>query len=300
MRQVRTIQREQDEYPTRLSCLDLAPAQLWARGHWDEHGPAVAVVGARAATTAGRSVAFQLSQKLAGAGVAVISGGAMGIDAAAHRGALAGGGRTLVVLGTGVDVVYPQRHAPLFDQVVREGGCLLSMFPMGTPPKPWHFPARNGIIAALADAVLVIEAQLGSGSRITALAARKLGRQVLAVPGSSGTAELLREGARPVRGVADVLRALRVGPGGAEGDERYLASLRAMDERPRLSECILELEQAERLRTALDEVPRDLGELSLRAGVPTSACAAAIIDLELQGFCTRLTGGRYIALEHAS
>jgi DNA processing protein len=297
------IHRGEAAYPGRLSALDMAPAELWTRGPWDERAPSVAIVGARAASRAGLLLAFSLSQTLAEKGVSIISGGAMGIDASAHGGALAGGGKTLVVLGTGVDVVYPRRHAPLFQQVVDQGGCLLSMFPLGTPPKPWHFPARNAIIAALADVVLVVESQLGSGSRITAVAGRKLGRLVLAVPGSPGTAELLREGARPARGAGDALRALGLCPAGdgeTETEAAWPPGQAGDPAQPLLPFLEEEQAQAQRLRTALDEVPRDLGELCTRAGLSASTGAAAIIDLELQGFCTRLTGGRYIALEHAS
>ena len=166
-------------------------------------GPAVAIVGARAATQQGMDRAHLLARHLAARGVQVVSGGALGIDAAAHRGALAGGGATVVVLGSGVDVLYPRRHAPLFEEILRAGGALVSMFPLGMQPRPHSFPARNPLIAALADAVIVIEADVRSGSLSTADAARKLGRPVAAWPGSRGAARLLARGAAIVESAAD-------------------------------------------------------------------------------------------------
>ncbi|MDQ3370837.1 MAG: DNA-protecting protein DprA, partial [Myxococcota bacterium] len=154
-------------FPRRLAALGWT-APLHVRGAAPGDGPAIAVVGSRAASGDGMERATQLAQHLAHRGVHVVSGGALGIDGAAHRGALAGGGTTTVVLGTGVDVPYPRRHAPLFAQVVAHRGGLLSMLPDGTEPRPHTFPQRNGLIAALADAVVVVEADVRSGSLSTA------------------------------------------------------------------------------------------------------------------------------------
>lgn len=293
--------RGEPGYPSRLLCLEMAPAQLWACGRWDASRPAVAIIGARAASEQGLQAAHDLAARLCQAGVAVVSGGALGIDAAAHQGALAARGATCVVLGSGVDVAYPQRHAGLFAQVVEQEGCLLSPFPLGTPPKPWHFPVRNHLVAALSDAVVVIESQLGSGSRYTALHATRLGRPLFALPGSPGNADLLCQGARPLRDAADLLPllpALPAGPGlGLELDRDRD---RDPDGPTTLYTHTSFIQGAQELRAALDSTPRDLGELSLRAGLPPSTCAAAIVDLEMQGQCLRLAGGRYVALEHAS
>lgn len=151
---------------------------------------------------------------LAGAAVAagrvVVSGGALGVDRAAHRGALAAGGVTVAVLGTGLDVPYPERNAPLFDQIVDGGGCVVSMFPRGAPPRGWHFVARNAVIAALAELVVVVAAAERSGSLSTARAARGLGRTVAAVPGSAGTDALIAAGAVAIADAAE-LRALLAG-----------------------------------------------------------------------------------------
>lgn len=171
-------------------------------------GPAVAIVGARAASQQGMDRAHALARHLAGRGIRVVSGGALGIDGAAHRGALAGGGTTTVVLGSGCDVAYPVRHAALFRQVLATGGALVSKHVDGTQPRRWTFLARNPLIAALADACVVVEADARSGSLATARAARGMGRTVMACPGSRGCELLLADGAGLVEQVGDVEAAL--------------------------------------------------------------------------------------------
>lgn len=186
--------------------------ELRARGRWPPpDGPRVAIVGSRRASPYGEAVAEQLACDLARAGVVVISGLALGIDAAAHRGALAGGGVTVAVMGTGVDIVYPAAHARLADDIVAAGGALLSQFADGTTPRRHNFPARNWTMAALSDAVVVVEATEGSGALITATAALELHKEVMAVPGSVfsplsvGTHSLIRDGAGIVQNARDVL-----------------------------------------------------------------------------------------------
>ncbi len=197
-------------YPQRLTALGWRHV-LRVRGVLGE-GPAVAIVGARAATGIAMGHAHALARHLAGRGVRVVSGGALGIDGAAHRGALAGDGATTVVLGGGIDVPYPARHAPLFAEVVRRGGALVSLWPDGMPPRRGTFRQRNPLIAALADAVVVVEADVRSGSLSTARAARKLGRVVCAWPGSPGCERLLVAGAALVEGSADIDAALAGSP----------------------------------------------------------------------------------------
>jgi DNA processing protein len=191
--------------------------ELRARGRWPPpDGPRVAIVGSRRASPYGEAVAEQLACDLARAGVVVISGLALGIDAAAHRGALAGGGVTVAVMGTGLDIVYPAAHARLADDIVAAGGALLSQFADGTTPRRHNFPARNWTMAALSDAVLVVEATEGSGALITATAALELHKEVMAVPGSVfsplsvGTHSLIRDGAGLVQNARDVLSVMGV------------------------------------------------------------------------------------------
>ena len=191
---------------------------LHARGRWPPPpGPRAAIVGSRRPSPYGEAVAEQLGAELAAAGVIVISGLAVGIDAAAHRGALLGGGTTIAVMGTGVDLVYPAAHTSLAEQIIASGGALVSQFPDGTLPRRHHFPARNWTMAALSDVVVVVEAAEGSGALITAEAALELNKEVMAVPGSVfsplsiGTHALIRDGASLVQNARDVLTSLGAG-----------------------------------------------------------------------------------------
>jgi DNA processing protein len=195
----------------------IEPAHLRTRGRWPPpEGPRVAIVGSRRPSPYGEAVAEQLAADLARAGVIVVSGLALGIDAAAHRGALVGGGLTVAVMGTGVDIVYPAAHGRLAEEIVAAGGALVSQFPDGTAPRRHNFPARNWTMAALSEAVVVVEAAEGSGALITAEAALDLHKEVLAVPGSVfsplsvGTHQLIRDGALLVQNARDVMAALGV------------------------------------------------------------------------------------------
>jgi DNA processing protein len=181
-------------FPAGLRRLSKVPSGLWFRGRLPLAGErGVAIVGSRAASRAGAARATEIAAALARAGRFVVSGGALGIDGAAHRGALEAGGITFAVLGCGVDVVYPQRHAKLFEQIVVTGG-ILSEYPPGSPPRPGCFPVRNRIVAALADAVVVVEARPWSGALITARLAVEQGQMLIAVPGSAGTDQLIASG----------------------------------------------------------------------------------------------------------
>jgi DNA processing protein len=192
--------------PKRLEALGWK-RPIYVRGVLSE-GPAVAIVGSRAATGDGMNRAHMLARHLAQRGVQVISGGALGIDGAAHRGALSGHGATTVVLGTGCDVAYPERHAALFEQIVARGGALISKHDDGALPRRGSFLSRNPLIAALADVVVVVEADARSGSLATARAARRYARTVVAWPGSRGCELLLASGAAVVEHEGDVDAAL--------------------------------------------------------------------------------------------
>jgi DNA processing protein len=187
-------------------------ANLRARGRWPPpEGPRVAIVGSRRPSPYGEAVAEQLASDLARAKVIVVSGLALGIDAAAHRGALNGGGITVAVMGTGVDVIYPAAHSRLAEEILAGGGALVSQFPDGTIPRRQNFPARNWTMAAISDVVVVVEAGGGSGALITSEAALHLHKEVMAVPGSVfsplsvGTHGLLRDGAGLVQNARDIL-----------------------------------------------------------------------------------------------
>jgi DNA processing protein len=210
-----SVARGRAEYPALLAELHDPPARLYIRGGPVEilSRPAVAIVGARSCSRYGAQVGRDLARDLAASGVVVVSGLARGIDGEAHRGALAAGGLTVAVLGCGIDRDYPRAHAELARRIV-DSGLVVSEYPPGVEPAPWRFPARNRIVAGLARATVVVEARERSGALITADFALELGRDVFAVPGeitsglSSGTNDLIRQGATPLLAAADVLEAL--------------------------------------------------------------------------------------------
>ena len=262
----------------------------------------VTIVGSRAASDVGLRRAHELGQALAKQGAVVLSGGALGIDAAAHQGALSGDGQSWAVLGSGLDCLYPRRHLPLFAQLVQRG-LLLSSFPHSAPPRAQHFPKRNQVMAALCDVVVVIEAALSSGTRYTANAAARLGRPVLCFPSSPGTMALVQGGAHAVHSIADALDQLRDLSAGSRPllTRARPASPATVPPRPTQPECegpALSREAA-RVLSLLSQ-PQvasqgcDVSELSALSGLPVAACAAAVIELELFGCCSRLPGGRYM------
>lgn len=213
------------EWPALLTSIPAPPVRLWADGplRADQLAPAVAIVGSRRPTAYGVAMAERLAADLAAAGLTVVSGLALGIDAAAHRGALRAGGRTAAVLGNGIDVIHPRRSAREY-AALREAGLLLSEHPPGTPALAHHFPHRNRLISGLCLAVVVVEAGLRSGTMRTVDHALDQGREVFAVPGpatsamSAGPHWLIREGARLITGATDLLADLKLAgvPGAGE------------------------------------------------------------------------------------
>jgi DNA processing protein len=260
-------------YPLALATVADAPPRIWVKGPLPA-GRAVAVVGARQARLVHLADTRELARGLAERGIAVISGGAIGIDGAAHRGALDGGGHTVVVQGTGIDVIYPQQHRTLFAEVLAKGGALVSQFDRAQLARQWSFPQRNHVIAALAEATVVIEAGIGSGALITAEAARHYGKRVIALAGSPGCEKLIASGALSARTVDEIFDRLEGNPVAAE----------PLPEDPR----------AARLFQALDATPRDVGDLAARAALRPDEALALAIDLELGGFAARAAGGRYL------
>lgn len=281
--------RHGDGYPARLQEAEDAPALLHLAGDAGAlpqgSAPAVAVVGARRATPYGLEVARALGRGLASAGLPVVSGMALGIDAAAHAGALEAGGPTVAVLAGGADSPYPRSKAALYRRIVETPGCcVVSEMPPGFTPFKWGFPARNRIIAGLADATIVVEAAERSGSLITAEMAQDIGRLVAAVPGAvtnpmaAGTNALLRDGAELVRGAQDVLDALL-----GSGTEHVSAG----PDPGRLPP---------RLRGLLDRLggrAATSGSL-LVAGEEVDAVMAGMVELELLGYVRRMPGGAYV------
>lgn len=267
----RWVARSDPAFPSRLRSIHDPPSGLFVRGGADLEllaWPSVAVVGARACSGYGLSVATALGRELAAAGLVVVSGLARGIDAAAHRGAL-DAGRTVAVLGCGIDRDYPRAHASLA-AAVAERGLIVSEYPPGVEPAPWRFPARNRIVAGVARATVVVEARERSGALITADLALDEGREVLAVPGeitsqlSRGTNHLLRLGATPVTCVGDVLAAVGVRPQALPRPSELPPGLAA-------------------IRDAVADAPKTADELVRSSGVGAAEVAAALAELELLG-----------------
>ena len=286
MSEIRFVRRRDAAYPGLLAAIHDPPTRLFLRGAGDVgilDAPAVAIVGARACSSYGRSVARSLARELAGAGVVVVSVLARGVDSEAHRGALEAGGVTVAVLGCGVDRDYPAAHAELARKVC-ERGLVVSEYEPGVEPAPWRFPARNRIIAGLCAATVVVEARERSGALITADFALEEGRDVLAVPGeitsalSAGTNALLRIGATPVTRAEDVLE---------------LYGLEPMQQ-PRAAALS---EQARRALDLLRDGPRTADELVRLSGLETSRSAAALLELELAGYVTMEDGVYRVALQ---
>jgi DNA processing protein len=273
---VTSIKQGESSYPARLLVLSNPPDVLWVDGCLPAEGQrSVALVGARAASGTGCTRARALAAELARRGFLIISGGAFGIDAAAHEGALAVQAPTFAVLGCGVDVTYPDRHGVLFSRIKALGG-LLSEYPPGTAPRAGQFPARNRIIAALADAVIVVEAAYRSGALITAALARSLGRPVLALAGSPGTDSLLHRELASSVGDADEVEAVLAGKSVARpGPAPTLAGNAAV------------------LFSALREGAATPGLLSRKTGLPLPAVMAALAEAELDGWLSRGPGNQF-------
>ncbi len=297
------IDRAQPGYPARLCDLPVAPERLWVKGRLPApHERLVAMVGSRAASGDGCAKARALAADLGRAGFGIVSGGAFGIDAAAHEGALAVGAPTYAVLGCGIDVVYPDRHVALFARIAGNGG-LLSEYPPGTQPRRGQFPARNRIIAALAEAVIVVEAAARSGSLTTARRALDYGREVFAVPGSPldprcrGCNDLLRNGATLTENAADIVGQLgplvrdRPPPRGIAPPQPHLPFAAA----PRLpippaAAPIGDQAALELLVERLGPTPVAVDELVRQCQLSAAAVATLLLELELAGRIERHPG----------
>jgi DNA processing protein len=271
----------------------MSPPDLRTRGRWPPpEGPRAAIVGSRRPTPYGEAVAEELALELARAGVVIISGLALGIDAAAHRGALNGGGVTVAVMGTGVDVIYPAAHTVLAEAILAGGGALVSQFPDGTAPRRHNFPARNYTMAALSDVVVVVEAAEGSGALITAEAALDLHKEVMAVPGSVfspqsvGAHGLLRDGAGLVQNARDVLAVLNLS--GEVLDDPLKAPSRLGIRLPAQRDGILS--------HLSDVLALSAAEIARKLQLPLAEVLGRLTAMELDGAVRRHQGGYVRAL----
>jgi DNA processing protein len=285
------------DYPRMLRSCENRPLALYVAGRLDAlKDPPLAVVGSRRPTAGGVDNAFEFSCALAQRGLVISSGLAAGIDAAAHRGALAAQGLTLAVLGTGVDRIYPETNRSLYGAILC-GGALMSPFSLGTPPRPANFPRRNQLIAALSLGTLVVEAARGSGSLITARAAQRLGRPVLAVPGSihnplsRGCHRLIKEGAYLTESVDDVLKKLDFSVFFAR-PPKAMTRVASAPQTSRSSRAGMDKEH-KILLDALGFDPADLDTLIVRTGLKPEAVSSMMLILELEGHVQAAPGGRY-------
>lgn len=278
-----------DAYPRSLLSIADPPCLLYAKGDLRLlTRPSLAIVGSRNATPGGLQNATRFARALAGSGFCIVSGLALGIDAAAHEGALAAAGGTVAVIGTGIDRVYPARHQSLARRIV-EHGLIVSEFPLGSKPLAANFPRRNRIISGLSLGVLVVEAALESGSLITARLAADQGREVFAIPGSihspqtKGCHRLIKQGAKLVESAEDLLEEL--GPPWGTGFPRP-------NDRPAVERSAGAAKLLAQL-PPLGHDPFTMDELAARSGLTTEALLAMLFELELAGEVAALSGGRY-------
>jgi len=268
-----------EDYPKSLLEIADPPAVLYCKGRRCLLSqPSLGIVGSRNATPQGVRDAQAFAHVLADAGLTIVSGLALGIDAAAHRGGLAGAGSSVAVIGTGIDRIYPARNKALAHQLA-ENGLIVSEFALGTLPLPGHFPRRNRLISGLSRGVLVVEAAPNSGSLITARVATEQGREVFAIPGSihsplsRGCHALIKQGAKLVESAADILDELAW--------------------QQRLTPPVLAEARFDPVLDALDGAPTTLDTLAQRTGLTLDALSAKLLTLELDGRIASLPGGRY-------
>jgi DNA processing protein len=289
---VTSLRPGDERYPALLGAIT-SPPSLQVRGSLHPSDAlAIAIVGSRRPTPYGIEVAESLAAELGARGVTIVSGLARGIDTAAHRGALSGGGRTLAVLGNGIDIVYPPENRDLSAAIERQG-AVISQFPKGTAPRPYNFPARNRTIAGLALGVVVVEASERSGALITAGLAADLGREVFAVPGrvssevSRGPHGLLRDGAILVRDWADVVQEL---------PEPWRGAVRAPAVGSEEPDRTVTGTEAAVLAALRPDEPLHIEELTALVALPPGRLASALVTLELEGRARQLEGQRWVAV----
>ncbi len=288
---IETVHLTSPRYPDRLRRIYDPPPLIYVRGDLRSAEPAVAVVGSRRATATGRIVTERLAAGLAASGVTVVSGLARGIDAVAHRAALDAGGRTIAVLGCGLDVIYPPEHSGLMEAITQQG-CIITEFPLGTPPLRHHFPQRNRIIAGLTLGVVVVEGDERSGALSTAGYALDEGREVMAVPGSvlnplsRAPNGLLRQGATLVESAEDVLAAVGLP---LPSRQTVQASGITPPEGPQAV-----------VWQAVRTEPTHIDQVAQEAGLPVAEVAALLMELEIRGLVRQVPGKHFIRIEGAA
>lgn len=282
---VRLIFQDESDYPASLHQIPDPPPALFVWGELQERDRfGVSVVGTRYPSAYGRMVTERFTHDLCEAGLTIISGGAIGIDAVAHRTAVESGGRTIAILGSGLGRLYPPENRRLMEQIVETGGAVVSEFNYFSPPDAWRFPVRNRLIAGWSLGTLVIEAGEQSGALITARLAGEYGREVFAVPGSidnprsKGCHDLIRNGATLVENAQEVLEALRI----------------QHKPRPRNIELPILTPNQEKLLSALSLQPQHLDSLARTVGMPIHLAQVELTTLEMMGLARRMPGGTFV------
>lgn len=291
------LRRQDPGYPALLAAIP-SPPDLYVRGALrPEDALAIAIVGSRRPTPYGVDVAESLAAELAARGITIVSGLARGIDTAAHRGALMTGGRTIAILGSGIDVIYPPENRQVAREI-EDRGALVSQFPPGAPALPGHFPARNRTLAGLCLGVVVVEAAERSGALITAGFAGDLGREVFAVPGritsetSRGSNRLIQDGAKLIQSWADVVQELPEHWRRAVHDVTH-----EMEREPAVADRPTYDREEGRLMALLGaDEPQHIEQLIARSGVEPARAAALLLSLELAGRARQLAGQRWISV----
>lgn len=282
---------DQTDYPKFLRNIDEPPPLLFCKGDISLlNDPQIAIVGSRNATGSGKQIAFDFAESLAQAGIAITSGLANGIDAAAHQGALnARTGKTIAVVATGLDRVYPASHKPLAEKIINNG-VLISEFTLGTRPMAGHFPRRNRIISGLSLGVLVVEAALKSGSLITARHANEQGKEVFAIPGSihnalsKGCHQLIRQGAKLVESNEDILFEL-------QGQLKQSLSEKVQRKTSDSKENSSELDKAQsKILECIDFEPTSIDQIVQRSNISTDNVSASLLSMELNGWIAAESG----------
>lgn len=298
-------------YPPALLTMPDPPALLYIKGRLDLlHAKGVAVVGSRSATPQGVEDAERFARALSEAGLVVVSGLALGIDGAAHRGALTGCGSTIAVIGTGADLVYPAAHQLLARQIAAEG-VIVSEWPLGTPARAANFPQRNRLIAGLVGGVLIVEAAMRSGSLITARLANEMGRDVFALPGSihaplsRGCHRMLKQGAKLVETPGEILEELGFVAPPPKGDVAALFESGKQSRQtptPKPAAAVTDASElapeAQKLLAALGYAPATLEILAARTDMQEATLQSTLLQLELAGHLTVLPGGQFARASH--
>lgn len=297
---VKIITFRDETYPHNLENIYDAPAMLYVKGNLSEvDGFSVAVVGSRNATHYGQKAAEGLSRSLASYGLTIVSGLARGIDTAAHLGALSGKGRTIAVLGSGLDVIYPEENKNLYHHIA-ENGAVISEYPFGAPPEPKNFPIRNRIISGLTLGTIIVEATRKSGSLITANFALEQGREVFAVPGSinslrsSGTHRLIKRGAKLVERAEDIVEELRPLNPVSKIPLEPISKEEKSVERQSIGLPQNISSEEKHILAMVEEYPQHIDEFVRRGNLVVQKVSGILLNLELKGLVQQLPGKLYI------